>query len=183
MPPIDSIATLTPGEYELAVKGILDGAGVSLSEFSTKHLERVEGVDGSYIIDVTARFSALGTDFFVLIECKHERRKVERQDVQVLHDKLRSTGAQKGMLFSIAGFQEGAIQYADVHGIALAHMADGGTSWVTKSFGPKTPPPPWANIPKHVAWWCHGNSMSIMSSEIGEYTREALGLSTQQSST
>lgn len=180
MPLIDSIATLTPREFELAVKGILDGAGVSLSEFSTKHLESVEGVDGSYVIDVTARFSALGANFLVLIECKHERRKVERQDVQVLNDKLRSTGAQKGMLFSIAGFQEGAIQYADVHGIALVHMADGGSCWMTKSVGPKTPPPPWANIPKYVGWWCHGNGMSIMSSEIGDYTREALGLPAKQ---
>lgn len=180
MPLIDSIAALTPGEYELAVKDILDGAGVSLSEFATKHLESVEGVDGSYVIDVTARFSALGANFLVLIECKHERRKVERQAVQVLNDKLRSTGAQKGMLFSVAGFQEGAVQYADVHGIALVHLADGGTSWVTKSFGPKTPPPSWANIPAHVGWWCHGNRMSIMSSEIGEYTREALGLPAKQ---
>jgi restriction system protein len=177
MPRINSIAALTPREYELAVKGILDGAGVALSEFSCKHLESVEGVDGSFIIDVTARFSALGANFLVLIECKRERRKVERQDVQVLNDKLRSTGAQKGMLFSIAGFQEGAIQYADVHGIALVHMADGGTSWVTRSFGPETPPPTWANIPKYVGWWCHGSSMSIMSSDIGDYTREALGLS------
>lgn len=178
----DSIATLTPHEYELAVKGILDGAGISLSEFSTKHLENVEGVDGSYVIDVTARFNALGANFLVLIECKHERRKVERQDVQVLNDKLRSTGAQKGMLFSIAGFQDGAIQYADVHGIALVQMADGGTSWMTRSVGPATPPPAWANIPQHVGWWCHGNSVSIMSSGIGDYTREALGLPSMQPS-
>jgi restriction system protein len=97
----------------------------------------------------------------------------------VLNDKVSSTGAQKGMLFSIAGFQEGAIEYADVHGIALIQMADGGTSWSTRSIGPSTPPPPWVNIPKHVGWWHHGNSMSIMSSEIGEYTREALGLSAE----
>jgi restriction system protein len=173
---LETPLNLTPREYELAVKGILDGAGVQLTEFASRHLEKVPGVDGDYIIDVTVRFSALGARFLVLVECKHERRKVERQDVQVLHDKLRSTGAQKGMLFSIAGFQDGAIEYADVHGIALVQLANGSSAWFTKSAGPPTPPPPWVNIPEYVGWWRHGNTMSVMSNRIGDYTRKALGL-------
>ncbi|MDO9191736.1 MAG: restriction endonuclease [Undibacterium sp.] len=176
MPLIESIATLSPREYEIAVKSILERVGVSLSEFSTRHLEKISGFDGSYIIDVTARFNAIGADFLVLVECKHERRKVERQDVQVLHDKVHSTGAQKGMLFSVAGFQEGAIKYADVHGIALVQLADAGTSWFTRSIVPPSLPLPRVNIPKYIGWWCHGNSMSVMSSENGEYTRKALGI-------
>jgi len=176
MPRIEGPLDLSPREYELAVKDILDGTGMALSEFSSRHLEDVPGVDGSYAIDVTVRFSALGAEFLVLVECKHEKRKVERQAVQVLHDKVRSTGAQKGMLFSVAGFQQGAIEYALVHGIALVQLADGDSSWFTRSAGPPAPPPPWANIPRYVGWWRHGNNMSIMSSEIGEYTRKALGV-------
>ena len=76
---------LTPTQYELAVKAILDVSGLALQEYKSNHLEAVEGVDGSYVIDITARFSALGASFIVLVECKHERRKVERQAVQVLH--------------------------------------------------------------------------------------------------
>jgi restriction system protein len=176
MPGIEAPLNLSPREYELAVKDILDGAGVALSEFSSRHLDDVPGVDGSYAIDVIVRFSALGAEFLVLVECKHEKRKVERQAVQVLHDKVRSTGAQKEVLFSVAGFQQDAIEYADVHGIASVQLADGGSSWFTRSAGPPAPPPPWANIPKYVGWWCHGNNMRIMSSEIGEYTRKALGV-------
>jgi len=176
MPLIETPLNVTPREYELAVKSILDGAGLGLTDFKSTHLEKVDGVDGSYAIDVTARFSALGADFLVLVECKCEQRKIERQAVQILHDKVRSTGAQKGMLFSVSGFQDGAIEYADVHGIALVQLANGSSSWFTKSIGPTTPPPPWANIPEYIGWWCHGNSMSVMSSEIGEYTREVLGV-------
>ncbi len=179
MPHIKVPLNLTPREYEVAVKGILDGAGLNLTEFSSEHLERVAGVDGSYVIDVTARFEALGAKFLVLVECKHERRKVERQDVQILRDKLRSTGAQKGMLFSISGFQDGAIEYADVHGIALVQLASGSSSWFTRSAGPPAPAPPWANIPEFIGWWCHGNSMSAMSSEVSEYTRKALGVGSE----
>lgn len=167
--------TLTPTEYELAVRQILDGAGLGLTDVRSTHLDKVRGVDGEYVIDVAVRFSALGASFLVLVECKHERRKVERQDVQILHDKIRSTGAQKGMLFSIAGFQSGALDYAGVHGIALVQLADGASTWFTKGFGHATPIRSHGRVPHYVGWWCHGKNMSVMSPEIGEYTREALG--------
>lgn len=136
----------------------------------------VKGVDGSYVIDVTARFSAMGANFLVLIECKHEQRKVERQAVQVLHAKMVSTGAQKGMLFSVAGFQSGAVEYATVHGIALIQMADGNSTWFTRSFGPSTPPPVSIDCPRYVGWWCRGNEFSVVSADEGRYTRRALGI-------
>ena len=153
---------VTPQEYELEVKKILDASGVSLIEYDSSHLETVNGVDGEYIID--------------LVECKHHKRKVERKDVQVLHSKLQSVGAQKAILFSVSGFQDGALEYAKVHGIALAQFSNGSTSWFTKSIGPPSPPPQWAGIPQYVAWWHHGNSISLLSEEHGEYTRQLLGL-------
>jgi hypothetical protein len=55
--------------------------------------------------------------------------------VQVLHAKMVSTGAQKGMLFSIAGFQAGAVEYATVHSIALIHMARGSSTWLRAYLG------------------------------------------------
>jgi restriction system protein len=173
---IDRPITLTPQEYEVEVKKILDASGASLLAYESAHLDQLAGVDGDYVIDVVARFSALGAEFVVLVECKHQRRKVERQDVQVLHTKVQSTGAQKGTLFSVAGFQSGAIEYADAHGIALVQMASGDTTWFTKGAGPPSPPPPWANIPKYVGWWHHGNSMTVLSESSGEYTLQALGL-------
>jgi len=177
---MNDLLNITPREYELAVKSILDGAGLGLMDFKSQHLEKVAGVDGAYSIDVTVRFSALGASFLVLVECKHEQRKIERQAVQILHDKLRSTGAQKGILFSVSGFQDGAIDYAGVHGIALVQLAHGSSSWITKSVGQQTPPPTWANIPGYIGWWWHGNSRSVMSSEVGEYTRAALGVGNQR---
>lgn len=136
----------------------------------------MKGVDGRYVIDVTARFSAMGASFFVSIECKHERRKVERQTVQVLLAKIVSTGAQKGMLFSVAGFQSGAIEYATVHGIALIQMTDGNSTWFTRSFGPSTPLPVSIDGPRYVGWWCCGNELSVVSADEGRYTRRAFGI-------
>src|SRR5262249_23447663 len=86
-----------------------------------------------YEIDVTARFKALG-DMLVLIECKHHKNPIKREVVQVLYDKLRALGAQKGMIFSTVKFQKGAIEFAQAHGIALVLVANGATMYVTKSF-------------------------------------------------
>lgn len=175
----DSSVALTPRQYELTVKDILDGSGLGLEQYTSNHLDAIETHDGTYVFDVTARFSALGADFLVLVECKHERRKVERQDVQILHAKLGSTGAQKAMLFSIAGFQSGALQYAASHGIALVQLASGNSTWFTKSEGPPIAPPPWLDVPEYVGWWCDGNRMSVMSQSEGKFTREALGFPAQ----
>lgn len=87
--------------------------------------------DGGYQIDVTARFRQLGLDFLVLVECKYHSRPVEREDVQVLADKKRSVGAQKALLVATNGFQQGAIDYAKVHRIALVRIIEGAFIYVS----------------------------------------------------
>lgn len=176
MPLLNESFSLTPEAFELAVKGILDAAAGTLVNYESTHLEAHQASDGEYVIDITARFEALGATFLVLIECKHHKRKVERQDVQVLLAKLQSLAANKAMFFSTSGFQSGAISFADAHGIALVQLADGASSWFTKSFGPPTPPPPELGLPTYIGWWHHDSSMSVMSEEHPEYTRKALGL-------
>jgi restriction system protein len=68
--------------------------------------------------------------------------------VQILADKVRAAGAQKGILFATNGFQRGALEYAQVHGIALVRLVDGALTYETAdpSAGPRPAPPPWANI-------------------------------------
>lgn len=142
---------LTPEEFERTVRDILEKGGASLDSFVTRHRENVAGTDGSYEIDVTARFKALGADFLVLVECKHHKSRIKREMVQVLYDKVQSTGAQKGMLFASTGFQSGAIEYARVHGIALVRLADGTTAWLTLS-RESIPKPPGACDVGFVGW-------------------------------
>lgn len=172
-----SAPDISPADFELLVKGILDKASESLVEYTSCHQARINGSDGEYVIDVLARFSALGAEFKVIVECKRTGRSVERQDVQVLHAKVSSLGAHKGMLFSTSGFQSGAVEYAEAHGIALVEVATGESNWHTRSAGPPTPPPPWVPISKYIGWLRAGNSMSLMSELHGEYARKFLGLS------
>jgi len=69
--------------------------------------------------------------------------------VQVLHAKQVSLSAQKAMMFSTSGFNEGAVNYALQHGIALVQLASGKTLYFTKS-GNRTPLPD--SLPSYVGW-------------------------------
>ena len=69
----------------------------------------------------------------VLVEAKRHGRKVERSYVQILHDKLRSVGAQKAVLISTAPFQRGALEYALRARIALVTVTEGQSLFHTRS--------------------------------------------------
>ena len=72
----------------------------------------------------------------ILAECKQHKKRVGRDKVEVLESRLRSLGAQKGLLLSTAGFQSGAIQFAEKHGIALIQVFDTHEKWYSHSGGP-----------------------------------------------
>lgn len=133
---------LSPTEYERAVADIVKVAGHDVIDRQVEHLDPVEGMDGTYIIDVTVRFRLMGADFLILFECKRHPRPVEREDVQVLQDKLRSTGAHKGVVVAASGFQRGALQYAQKHGIACVRLVDGAWTYETRDHtAPAVPQP------------------------------------------
>ncbi len=141
---------ITSVEFELQVKRFLESTSGQLEEFQTEHREAVRGYDGTYEIDITARFKVFGAKFLVLVECKHHNAKIGRDYVQVLHAKQLSLGAQKAMLFSTSEFTEGAMEYAFQHGIALVQLASGEALYFTKS-GNHTPVPD--SLPAYVGWF------------------------------
>ncbi|MFL6143547.1 MAG: restriction endonuclease [Labedaea sp.] len=103
--------SLTPVEYERAVRDLVGAADREVVDWTVQHLDPVEGVDGTYVMDVTVRFRLMGADFLVLFECKRHASPVKREHVQVLKDKLQSTGAHKGVVVAASGFQRGALEY------------------------------------------------------------------------
>jgi restriction system protein len=131
---------LSPEEFELRVRHVLESCGAELDRFKTKHREKIACDDGTYEIDVTARFRALGVDFLVLVECKHQRNPIKREVVQILRDRIQSSGAHKGMLFATTTFQSGAVEYAIKHGIALIRISEWDPTYVTFSGEARTKP-------------------------------------------
>lgn len=127
----------------------MESTSGKLRQFITEHRETIDGHDGTYEIDITARFRIFGGDFLVIVECKHHKNRIKREHVQVLHAKQVTLGAQKAMFFSTSEFQEGAVEYAIQHGIALVRLANGETSYFARSANP-TPLPD--SLPAYVGW-------------------------------
>lgn len=167
MASIHDTVTLTPKQFEEQVKSMIATLGATLSVFEVQKLEVLDADDGSYEIDVTARFEALGGEYLTLIECKHHKNPIKREHVQILFAKIESTQAQKGMLFSTTDFQSGAVEFALKHRIALVKIADGRTAYITKATG--TPPPLPPGFPEYAGWMTvmyeDGKSASVLVSE------------------
>lgn len=124
---------VTPEQFERMVVEHLRRVGRPLTSFEVQHQTPVASPDGEFDIDAVATFEALGAKFIVLVECKHHRNAIKRELVQVLSDKLSSARAHKGMLFSTASFQKGAIEYAASRRIALVHFTEGGPVFETRA--------------------------------------------------
>lgn len=140
---------ITSVQFELEVKKYLESTAGKLKDFKTEHRETMDGADGTYEIDITARFTIFGADFLVLVECKNHKNHIKREHVQMLHAKQVSLSAQKAMLFATNPFQDSVVEYANQHGIALVQLASGETLYFTKS-GNRTPLP--ESVPAYVGW-------------------------------
>lgn len=134
----DYVCSISPREFELFCLEILEAYAKEegLKEFHISHDKKLEAHDGEYQIDVYATFKALGTEIKVLCECKQYSNKVKRDVVQLLDSKLKSLGMHKGILLSTSGFQKGAIEYAQAHGIALIQVFDHSNLSFSHSDGP-----------------------------------------------
>lgn len=119
-------ASITPKEFETFCMETLKAYALreNLQDFIITENKIIEANDGTFQIDVYAEYTALGTKNKVLVECKRHSNPIKRELVAVLNDKLRSIGAQKGILISTIGFQSGATKYAQKHGIALWQICD-----------------------------------------------------------
>ena len=142
--------SLTPQEFESEVARFLTHAGADQRDLRVERLEKISVHDGTYEIDITVRFQALGVEFLVLVECKHHKSPIKRDVVQILFDRVRAVGGHKGMIFSTSRFQRGAIQYAQAHGVALVEIADGRTCYVTRGYEADQDLP--SGVPLRVGW-------------------------------
>lgn len=161
--PENSNTEITPRDFEQLVREYLIQQGQPLKSFVATHDIKLKRTDGEYQIDVYAEFEYLGATFKVLVECKRHANKIKRETVQILHDKLRATGAQKGMLFSTSSFQEGAHIYAEANGIALIRVIEGRFTYFTKEEGSQQfVCPPWHDMPKYVGELRKGNTTTYL---------------------
>ena len=178
-------ADISSDEFEAWVGELLDSASAELQDLRTTVHDKIVGTDGTFDLDATVRFRWAGMDFLVVIEAKRHRHPIKRELVQVLHSKVQSTGAHKGVLFSTAPFQRGALEFAKVHGIALIHITEGRFTFETRAQESR-PPLSREEAMKHFGlpvfaghYYRPGDSagstrVTLVSSEHPDYVKDAL---------
>jgi hypothetical protein len=112
----------TSTEYELLVKSvyeeILRHEGVENVEVA--HNQELKGKSGVvHQIDVLWRFRRAGIEHLVIIECKNYGRTVELGDVRSFHSVVEDIVGARGVMVTRVGFQSGAKDFAQHHGIGL----------------------------------------------------------------
>lgn len=115
---------ITPKEFEEYVKDWFDCEGINLKSYKSSLNNKASADDGIYEIDIDITYDALGVEFRILVECKKYSNSIKREVLQVLHQKIQSIGAHKGIICSTSDFQSGALEYAKKHGIACIKVAE-----------------------------------------------------------
>jgi len=96
----------------------------NLKDFTITNNIKLKKNDEEYQIDVYAECTIINVKIKILVECKHQKRPVERDEVILLNEKVRNLAAHKGILISTSGFQSGALERAKENGIALIQIMD-----------------------------------------------------------
>ena len=176
------ILDLSPTEFEKHCRTFLESYAEkeNLQNFKITHNKIIKTHDGKYQIDVYAEFTALGVRFKVLCECKRYKNRVNRDKVAILHQKLNSIGAQKGILISTSDFQSGALEYAKEHGIALIKAENYDFTQLSHSSGKtesdKNDPFIYAekHFPPYCAYECTVDDEPLRIYPSKEYVRELI---------
>lgn len=120
-------------EFEEFVVDTLRSMNGNADNLEVKLHEIVEGTDGTFDMDAVMSFEVNGLVFRVLVEAKRHKNPIRREVVQVLHQKVLSAGAHKGLIVATAPFQRGALDFAKVHGIALVVVSEGRFTYEMRS--------------------------------------------------
>lgn len=99
-------------------------------------------------IDVSARLRIAGADLLLLIECKCYKKRVGVYDILAFAQRIDDIGAQKGIMVSKVGYQDGAVKLATSKNIALV-VSENQEYWehvryhgISKNGEKIGPPPP-----------------------------------------
>lgn len=161
---LNASTDITPTEFELQVKGLLERFEKIPEKFEILHNVNEKGYDGEYQIDIKVTYQMLGAEFVVLVECKNHRSPIKRETIQILNDRIRSLGAHKGILVSTSDFQAGAIKYAKLHGIALANVVEGALTYQVKSKDKKHSLP--EGFPAFMLIWVEQSESGVMHTNL-----------------
>jgi hypothetical protein len=114
-------------EYELIVKAIYDALmrQNQLDQLEVQHDVKVQGIGTRHQVDVYCKFQLAGHDQQIIIQVKKEKTPAKQSDLLAFQGVLDDIpGQPRGIFVTHAGYQAGALSYAEAKGIALVQLME-----------------------------------------------------------
>lgn len=134
----DTYERLTQKLYQQIVD--LDSKGYQKIE--VKHDVKIKGKSGlEHQIDVFWDFTLGSVHYSTVIEVKDWKNKVKKADLMAFTEKIKDIpGFPTGIYVSKSGFQSGALEWAQIHGIKLVTISEADTiNHIHLTFNVRTP--------------------------------------------
>lgn len=114
-------------EYELwtkeIYKEILNQEGFPGA--SINHNITINGLTTSHQIDIYVSYSLAGTTHAIAFECKDYQSRISQDKIMAFYSKINDIReVTKGIFVAKNGFQKGAINFAQAHGIELVELRE-----------------------------------------------------------
>lgn len=110
-------------QYERQVTRVLEAklrADYPNAAVEVLHRRKYPGQSGhEHEIDVSAVVMIADARVLIVVECKYHQRPLGNDDVLTFLGRIRDIGANKGILVTATGYQEGSKRIAEANGIAL----------------------------------------------------------------
>jgi hypothetical protein len=84
----------------------------------------VTGVRTSHDVDVLVKSTHVGFEIIWIVECKQWKTRVSKLHVLALREIVLDVGADRGILLSEAGFQNGAVEAATLTNVKVTSLAE-----------------------------------------------------------
>ena len=114
---------INPTAFEKIVLEMLSKEFQKYDHCVIEHNKKIRAHDGNYQIDGYIEYDVMGITYKTLLECKHQKDSIKREDIERLYSRIQSCGVHKGILVSSSSFQSGAMEFAKAHGIALIQVS------------------------------------------------------------
>jgi hypothetical protein len=111
-------------EYELITRAIFQSL-VDQDEARNIVVEHDVTLPGKFLkhqVDVYWKFERAGIEYATVVECKDWNRALEQEKLLAFRAKLEELNNPTGIMVTRSGYQKGALEYANKHGIYLYQL-------------------------------------------------------------
>jgi len=134
---------LTPEHFEILVVRELRKVGLDVAELRIHRRATLPEPERGYLLELKGVLTGTAGPRQALIACLRQQAPIGRAAVESLRDHVKQAGAEAGLLFGAADFDQDAVAAGLDGDLALLRVTDGRSAFDTSGWGPPGHYPAW----------------------------------------